>query len=176
MSRSAKKSGATAPNASSRGRLPSKQRPVRDPNRCAAPDGMCLPFSPRWPIADGSPPTALDNFTRGGGGNLPRTGKFVSRTHCTADAHWLYPCGRAPVAQLDRAPDYESGGLGFESLRVRHYFLYLVGYLSMRVCGSALVACQSAMIASGWMTSSLRSLGAFKVTAQVSAPCRLART
>ncbi len=26
----------------------------------------------------------------------------------------------APVAQLDRAPDYESGGLGFESLPVRH--------------------------------------------------------
>ncbi len=24
----------------------------------------------------------------------------------------------APVAQLDRAPDYGSGGLGFESLRV----------------------------------------------------------
>src|SRR5664279_3488314 len=26
----------------------------------------------------------------------------------------------APVAQLDRAPDYESGGREFESLRVRH--------------------------------------------------------
>ncbi len=26
----------------------------------------------------------------------------------------------APVAQLDRAPDYESGGQEFESLRVRH--------------------------------------------------------
>ena len=26
----------------------------------------------------------------------------------------------APVAQLDRAPDYESGGRAFESLRVRH--------------------------------------------------------
>ena len=26
-----------------------------------------------------------------------------------------------PVAQLDRAPDYESGGRAFESLRVRHY-------------------------------------------------------
>ncbi len=25
---------------------------------------------------------------------------------------------KAPVAQLDRAPDYGSGGLGFESLRV----------------------------------------------------------
>ena len=27
---------------------------------------------------------------------------------------------QAPVAQLDRAPDYESGGRGFESLRARH--------------------------------------------------------
>ena len=27
---------------------------------------------------------------------------------------------RAPVAQLDRAPDYESGGQEFESLRARH--------------------------------------------------------
>ena len=50
------------------------------------------------------------------------------RTHCTVGAHWLYPCGSAPVAQLDRAPDYESGGLGFESLRVRHFFRYLVGH------------------------------------------------
>jgi hypothetical protein len=29
----------------------------------------------------------------------------------------------APVAQLDRAPDYESGGQEFESLRARHHFL-----------------------------------------------------
>ena len=29
----------------------------------------------------------------------------------------------APVAQLDRAPDYESGGQEFESLRVRHSFV-----------------------------------------------------
>jgi hypothetical protein len=28
----------------------------------------------------------------------------------------------APVAQLDRAPDYESGGQEFESLRARHLF------------------------------------------------------
>lgn len=30
--------------------------------------------------------------------------------------------GNALVAQLDRAPDYESGGQGFESLRVYHFF------------------------------------------------------
>ena len=32
----------------------------------------------------------------------------------------------APVAQLDRVPDYESGGRMFESCRVHH--LYLAGY------------------------------------------------
>src|SRR5215471_15629471 len=29
----------------------------------------------------------------------------------------------APVAQLDRAPDYESGGQRFESFRARQFFL-----------------------------------------------------
>jgi hypothetical protein len=29
----------------------------------------------------------------------------------------------APVAQLDRAPDYESGGQEFESLRARHQLI-----------------------------------------------------
>src|SRR3712207_2191900 len=29
----------------------------------------------------------------------------------------------APVAQLDRAPDYESGGQRFESFRARHFGL-----------------------------------------------------
>ena len=29
---------------------------------------------------------------------------------------------RAPVAHLDRASDYGSEGLGFDSLRVRHFF------------------------------------------------------
>ncbi len=30
----------------------------------------------------------------------------------------------APVAQLDRAPDYESGGQEFESLRARQFLRY----------------------------------------------------
>ena len=33
------------------------------------------------------------------------------------------PAKNAPVAQLDRAPDYESGGREFESLRARHFLL-----------------------------------------------------
>ena len=37
-----------------------------------------------------------------------------------------YPLARhAPVAQLDRAPDYESGGQRFESFRARHSFVRL---------------------------------------------------
>ena len=30
----------------------------------------------------------------------------------------------ALVAQLDRAPDFESGGRGFESLRARHFIFF----------------------------------------------------
>ena len=45
------------------------------------------------------------------GRNLPR-GEGVLRFRAFA----------APVAQLDRAPDYESGGRRFESFRVRHSF------------------------------------------------------
>jgi hypothetical protein len=33
----------------------------------------------------------------------------------------------APVAQLDRASDYGSEGLGFDSLRVRHFFFAISG-------------------------------------------------
>ena len=33
----------------------------------------------------------------------------------------LDPCRAAPVAQLDRAPDFESGGQGFESLPAHHF-------------------------------------------------------
>ena len=37
---------------------------------------------------------------------------------------WIVPrlSRRAPVAQLDRAPDYGSGGWGFDSLRVCQAF------------------------------------------------------
>ena len=38
----------------------------------------------------------------------------------------LGPTDEAPVAQLDRAPDYESGGQEFESLRARHFGTKLV--------------------------------------------------
>ena len=52
--------------------------------------------------------------------------------------HPTIPCGTirapaAPVAQLDRAPDYGSGGLGFESLPARHLsFQSSMGWNSAR--------------------------------------------
>src|SRR6476659_6887204 len=44
----------------------------------------------------------------------------MSRPSCGAPR---VPATCAPVAQLDRAPDYESGGQRFESFRARHSFL-----------------------------------------------------
>src|SRR5215212_9049681 len=41
-------------------------------------------------------------------------------------------CRQAPVAQLDRAPDYESGGQEFESLRARQH---LVAFWIYRFAG-----------------------------------------
>src|SRR5476651_1069048 len=42
----------------------------------------------------------------------------------------------APVAQLDRAPDYESGGREFESLRARHHLATIQRpYFAMPVWG-----------------------------------------
>jgi hypothetical protein len=40
------------------------------------------------------------------------------------------PAKNAPVAQLDRAPDYESGGQEFESLRARHSVTHLRAWQS----------------------------------------------
>src|SRR5690606_223723 len=81
-----------------------------------------------------------------GGGSLQRSGSPESRPaararHPAAPTRLLHFCAprissaallnaacsrrssylwQAPVAQLDRAPDYESGGRGFESCPVRH--------------------------------------------------------
>ena len=43
--------------------------------------------------------------------------------------------GVAPVAQLDRAPDYESGGREFESLRARQQFDAIGGILPIGSAG-----------------------------------------
>ena len=41
----------------------------------------------------------------------------------------------APVAQLDRVPDYESGGRTFESCRARHLSKALIAFLISRPNG-----------------------------------------
>ena len=43
----------------------------------------------------------------------------------------------APVAQLDRASDYGSEGLGFDSLRVYHFFLITISANGFRVLNSS---------------------------------------
>ena len=43
----------------------------------------------------------------------------------------------APVAQLDRASDYGSEGLGFDSLRVYHFFLITITANGFRVLNSS---------------------------------------
>jgi hypothetical protein len=52
---------------------------------------------------------------------------FQSRSFCqlswTSLVKLISDYSNAPVAQLDRAPDYGSGGLEFESLRARHLHL-----------------------------------------------------
>ena len=40
-------------------------------------------------------------------------------------------CGNAPLAQLDRASDYESEGREFESLRVHFFILLWFGLMAM---------------------------------------------
>jgi hypothetical protein len=50
---------------------------------------------------------------------------------CARRRRWVFPAHwSAPVAQLDRAPDYESGGQEFESLRARQSFLKVIRTLS----------------------------------------------
>ena len=51
--------------------------------------------------------------------NLSRI--FVGLRERSAPLFGRHPSStEAPVAQLDRAPDFESGGQGFESLPARH--------------------------------------------------------
>jgi hypothetical protein len=67
---------------------------------------------------------------------MPPLMQFVANQLANADSHIsgcesgkprLIAPHRAPVAQLDRASDYESEGRAFESLRVHHFPLsYLV--------------------------------------------------
>ena len=57
---------------------------------------------------------------------------------------------QAPVAQLDRVPDYESGGRWFESIRARHFHFkitYVTQSLELCLEGSRLwVRCMLSFI------------------------------
>src|SRR6185295_11514343 len=59
--------------------------------------------------------------------DLIRTHPGPLRPKCTSE--------NAPVAQLDRAPDYESGGQEFESLRARHFRFVCDAANQARRCG-----------------------------------------
>ena len=61
-------------------------------------------------ISVGSQPERIDFYTVPGNPQCPLEVSVVCQ---------------APVAQLDRAPDYESGGWGFKSLRARQPFYLL---------------------------------------------------
>jgi hypothetical protein len=66
-------------------------------------------------------------------GSSPITHPILTlKGRCGKESQWLFVSGGrkqpgagsgcAPVAQLDRAPDFGSVGRGFESLRARHKF------------------------------------------------------
>tara|TARA_B100000405_G_scaffold280006_1_gene223655 strand:+ start:141 stop:458 length:318 start_codon:yes stop_codon:yes gene_type:complete len=60
--------------------------------------------------------------------NFPKSACIPNRKVLEAVSHAADRRGdrkwQALVAQLDRAPDYESGGQEFESLRARHFFTH----------------------------------------------------
>ena len=66
------------------------------------------------------------------------------RWHIKRLVRGLKPPSKAPVAQLDRAPDYESGGQRFESFRARHFLRKHQSIQALTTCRSELtthVAC-----------------------------------
>src|SRR5438445_11234386 len=79
---------------------------------------------PSRTIRDGGGPNTCDKTFAGSAcfseiqslGNTPHRGRPSRPDRGLVSCR---PCC-APVAQLDRAPDYESGGQEFESLRARH--------------------------------------------------------
>ena len=55
-------------------------------------------------------------------GRLPSRQALASFRASPTRTHAVPTTTQAPVAQLDRAPDYESGGREFESSPARHLF------------------------------------------------------
>ena len=78
---------------------------------------------------DSHPPSLAPDRLNGVWGLRPQRGPgaeppaFLPAPGCGPRPRGLHrAASEAPVAQLDRAPDYESGGREFESLRARHFF------------------------------------------------------
>ena len=63
-----------------------------------------------------APPATIGLLT-----HLPSAERASRHPLATGTGLHRRPVRRAPVAQLDRAPDYESGGQRFESFRARHF-------------------------------------------------------
>ncbi len=95
-------------------------RPPRPPRRRRGGRRRADPAS-RWACGHdgiGPPPLRGRKCVRGRSRDLPG-GEEPFRERLRRRGH-PEPSRQAPVAQLDRAPDYESGGQEFESLRARH--------------------------------------------------------
>ena len=81
-----------------------------------------MPFGPSgWPIIT---PSSRVRFAAAADSVHPPTNLGVRSSNLFGRTT-LSP--KAPVAQLDRAPDFEFGGQGFESLPAHHYFKGLSG-------------------------------------------------
>src|SRR5260370_31271025 len=109
------------------------------PNSIATPK----PVSAQHPVAERSDrpfPSGLG--TGPGAAPLPAPDRAFSYCRVRRDRACRSALGtKAPVAQLDRAPDYESGGQEFESLRARHscncydlFFPFAFAFASVPVC------------------------------------------
>ncbi len=101
--------------ARAKGRGPARRsRRAGRPARASEDDGALV--HPLLPMRRPPPATPA---SAGAGTGLRRCGRGLRASALPPMSH----ASRAPVAQLDRAPDYESGGRRFESFRARQGFL-----------------------------------------------------
>ena len=112
---------------------------VRDPDRSGHhPGSVRKPGQLREPAIAGAslrlpaatPLPGLDPVVLPDGLSPSDRAGFRRRRACgRQEAELDRPLREAPVAQLDRAPDYESGGWKFESFRVRQSFSFTTSFL-----------------------------------------------
>ncbi len=95
-----------------------------------------------------------------------RTGQARGLSTCRGAGHPLHPAPwHAPVAQLDRAPDYGSRGWGFESSRARHFSTTSRPWPGRH----QYLGASGALAGSSWSCLRLASARAFSVIAFASA-------